>query len=194
MYKRQAHRGRLNLLVNVLGKIPSDLFSSFDEDLELEGANTGDVKYHLGFSSNFETKGGEVHVSLFNNPSHLEIVDPVVMGSVRARQDRIGDKERSEVVPVLLHGDASFSGQGVVMESLQMSQTRGFGVGGTIHIIVNNQIGFTTSNISDSRSTDYSSDVAKIIQAPVIHVNGDDPEMVLNASRIACKYLSLIHI
>ena len=183
-----AHRGRLNLLVNVLGKIPSDLFSSFDEDLELEGANTGDVKYHLGFSSNFETKGGEVHVSLFNNPSHLEIVDPVVMGSVRARQDRIGDKERSEVVPVLLHGDASFSGQGVVMESLQMSQTRGFGVGGTIHIIVNNQIGFTTSNVSDSRSTDYSSDVAKIIQAPVIHVNGDDPEMVLNASRIACKY------
>ena len=183
-----AHRGRLNLLVNVLGKLPSDLFSAFSEDFELEGASTGDVKYHLGFSSNFDTPGGEVHVSLFNNPSHLEIVDPVVIGSVRARQDRINDKERSKVIPVLLHGDAAFSGQGVVMESLQMSQTRGFNVGGTIHIIVNNQIGFTTSNINDSRSTDYSSDVAKIIQAPVIHVNGDDPEMVVNAAKIACKY------
>ena len=183
-----AHRGRLNLLVNVLGKLPSELFSAFNEDYQLDGANTGDVKYHLGFSSNFNTPGGEVHVSLFNNPSHLEIVDPVVLGSVRARQDRINDTERSKVVPVLLHGDASFSGQGVVMESLQMSQTRGFSVGGTIHIIVNNQIGFTTSNIDDSRSTDYSSDVAKIIQAPVIHVNGDDPEMVINASKIACKY------
>ena len=183
-----AHRGRLNLLVNVLGKLPSELFAAFDEDSTLAGASTGDVKYHLGFSSNFNTPGGEVHVSLFNNPSHLEIVDPVVIGSVRARQDRIKDKDRSKVIPVLLHGDASFSGQGVVMESLQMSQTRGFYVGGTIHIIVNNQIGFTTSNASDSRSTDYSSDVAKIIQAPVIHVNGDDPEMVVNAAKIACKY------
>ena len=183
-----AHRGRLNLLVNVLGKLPSDLFAAFDENSTLEGASTGDVKYHLGFSSNFNTKGGEVHVSLFNNPSHLEIVDPVVIGSVRARQDRIKDKDRSKVIPVLLHGDASFSGQGVVMESLQMSQTRGFYVGGTIHIIVNNQIGFTTSNINDSRSTDYSSDVAKMINAPVIHVNGDDPEMVVNASKIACEY------
>ena len=183
-----AHRGRLNLLVNVLGKLPSELFAAFDEDSTLEGASTGDVKYHLGFSSNFDTKGGEVHVSLFNNPSHLEIVDPVVIGSVRARQDRIKDKDRSKVIPVLLHGDASFSGQGVVMESLQMSQTRGFYVGGTIHIIVNNQIGFTTSNVSDSRSTEYSSDVAKMIQAPVIHVNGDDPEMVVNAAKIACKY------
>ena len=183
-----AHRGRLNLLVNVLGKLPSELFAAFDEDSTLEGANTGDVKYHLGFSSNLNTPGGEVHVSLFNNPSHLEIVDPVVIGSVRARQDRIKDKDRSKVIPVLLHGDASFSGQGVVMESLQMSQTRGFYVGGCIHIIVNNQIGFTTSNTNDSRSTDYSSDVAKIIQAPVIHVNGDDPEMVVNAAKIACKY------
>ena len=183
-----AHRGRLNLLVNVLGKLPSELFSAFDEDYEITGSNTGDVKYHLGFSSNLETKGGEVHVSLNNNPSHLEIVDPVVLGSVRARQDRLNDAERQKVVPVLLHGDASFSGQGVVMESLQMSQTRGFNVGGTIHIIVNNQIGFTTSNKKDSRSTDYSTDVAKIIQAPVIHVNGDDPEMVVKAAIIACKY------
>jgi 2-oxoglutarate dehydrogenase E1 component len=183
-----AHRGRLNLLVNVLGKLPADLFSAFDESGELAGANTGDVKYHLGFSSNISTPGGEVHVSLNNNPSHLEIVDPVVLGSVRARQDRLGDKDRKKVVPVLLHGDASFSGQGVVMESLQMSQTRGFNVGGAIHIIVNNQIGFTTSNKSDARSTDYSTDVAKMIQAPVIHVNGDDPEMVIKAVKIACKY------
>ena len=183
-----AHRGRLNLLVNVLGKFPADLFSAFDESGELEGANTGDVKYHLGFSSNINTPGGEVHVSLNNNPSHLEIVDPVVLGSVRARQDRLDDNDRKKVVPVLLHGDASFSGQGVVMESLQMSQTRGFNVGGAIHIIVNNQIGFTTSNKNDARSTDYSTDVAKMIQAPVIHVNGDDPEMVIKAVKIACKY------
>ena len=183
-----AHRGRLNLLVNVLGKLPEELFSAFDEKGTIEGANTGDVKYHLGFSSNINTKGGEVHVSLNNNPSHLEIVDPVVLGSVRARQDRLGDKKRKKVVPVLLHGDAAFSGQGVVMESLQMSQTRGFYVGGTIHIVVNNQIGFTTSNKNDARSTDYSTDVAKMIQAPVIHVNGDDPEMVVNAVKIATKY------
>jgi 2-oxoglutarate dehydrogenase E1 component len=172
----------------VLGKLPSELFAAFNEDYEITGANTGDVKYHLGFSSNLQTKGGEVHVSLNSNPSHLEIVDPVVLGSVRARQDRLNDKERSKVIPVLLHGDASFSGQGVVMESLQMSQTRGFNVGGTIHIIVNNQIGFTTSNKNDSRSTDYSTDVAKIIQAPVIHVNGDDPEMVIKAVIVATKY------
>ncbi|MDA9044694.1 2-oxoglutarate dehydrogenase E1 component [Gammaproteobacteria bacterium] len=183
-----AHRGRLNLLVNVLGKLPSELFAAFSEDYEIIGANTGDVKYHLGFSSNLITKGGEVHVSLNSNPSHLEIVDPVVLGSVRARQDRLDDKERKKVIPVLLHGDASFSGQGVVMESLQMSQTRGFNVGGTIHIIVNNQIGFTTSSKKDSRSTDYSTDVAKIIQAPVIHVNGDDPEMVVKAVKVAVEY------
>ena len=188
-----AHRGRLNLLVNVLGKFPADLFSAFDESGELEGANTGDVKYHLGFSSNINTSGGEVHVSLNNNPSHLEIVDPVVLGSVRARQDRLDDNDRKKVVPVLLHGDASFSGQGVVMESLQMSQTRGFNVGGAIHIIVNNQIGFTTSNKNDARSTDYSTDVAKMIQAPVIHVNGDDPEMVIKAVKIACKYREKFH-
>ena len=188
-----AHRGRLNLLVNVLGKFPADLFSAFDESGELEGANTGDFKYHLGFSSNINTPGGEVHVSLNNNPSHLEIVDPVVLGSVRARQDRLDDNDRKKVVPVLLHGDASFSGQGVVMESLQMSQTRGFNVGGAIHIIVNNQIGFTTSNKNDARSTDYSTDVAKMIQAPVIHVNGDDPEMVIKAVKIACKYREKFH-
>ncbi len=183
-----AHRGRLNLLVNVLGKSPKDLFSAFEEDFELEGAHTGDVKYHLGFSSNILTPNGEVHVSLTNNPSHLEIVDPVVVGSVRGRQDRLKDTEQKLVVPILIHGDASFSGQGVVMETLQMSQTRGYGVGGTIHVIVNNQIGFTTSNEEDARSTQYATDVAKMIEAPILHVNGDDPEMVVFAAKLACEY------
>jgi len=158
-----AHRGRLNLLVNVLGKSPKELFMEFEEDYELEGASTGDVKYHLGFSSNILTPNGEVHVSLNNNPSHLEIVNPVIEGSVRARQERLKDEQKDLVIPILIHGDASFSGQGVVMETLQMSQTRGYGVGGSIHIIVNNQIGFTTSNEMDARSTPYSTDVAKMI-------------------------------
>jgi len=183
-----AHRGRLNLLVNVLGKSPKELFSEFEEDYELEGASTGDVKYHLGSSTNILTPNGEVHVSLANNPSHLEIVDPVVLGSVRGRQDRIKDDNKELVIPILIHGDASFSGQGVVMETLQMSQTRGYGVGGTIHVIVNNQIGFTTSNEEDSRSTQYATDVAKMIEAPVLHVNGDDPEMVVFAAKLACEY------
>ena len=160
-----AHRGRLNLLVNVLGKSPKELFSEFEENFELENSS-GDVKYHLGFSSNILTPNGEVHVSLANNPSHLEIVDPVVLGSVRGRQDRLNDKNKELVVPILIHGDASFSGQGVVMETLQMSQTRGYGVGGTIHVIVNNQIGFTTSNEEDSRSTQYATDVAKMVRHP----------------------------
>jgi len=183
-----AHRGRLNLLVNVLGKSPKELFSEFEENFELEGANTGDVKYHSGFSTNILTPNGEVHVSLANNPSHLEIVDPVVMGSVRGRQDRLQDVEKKLVVPIVIHGDAAFSGQGVVMETLQMSQTRGYGVGGTIHVIVNNQIGFTTSNEEDSRSTQYATDVAKMIEAPILHVNGDDPEMVVFAAKLACEY------
>ena len=129
-----------------------------------------------------------MHVSLANNPSHLEIVDPVVLGSVRGRQDRLNDKNKELVVPILIHGDASFSGQGVVMETLQMSQTRGYGVGGTIHVIVNNQIGFTTSNEEDSRSTQYATDVAKMVEAPILHVNGDDPEMVVFAAKLACEY------
>ncbi|MDA9917393.1 2-oxoglutarate dehydrogenase E1 component [Gammaproteobacteria bacterium] len=183
-----AHRGRLNLLVNVLGKSPKELFAAFEEDFELEGASTGDVKYHLGFSSNILTPNGEVHVSLGNNPSHLEIVNPVVVGSVRARQDRLNDSDQNLVVPILIHGDAAFSGQGVVMETLQMSQTRGYGVGGSIHVIVNNQIGFTTSSEEDSRSGPYATDVAKIIEAPILHVNGDDPEMVVFAAKLACEY------
>ena len=183
-----SHRGRLNLLVNVLGKSPKELFSEFEEDYELEGASTGDVKYHLGFSSNILTPNGEVHVSLNNNPSHLEIVNPVIEGSVRARQERLKDNEKNRVIPILIHGDAAFSGQGVVMETLQMSQTRGYGVGGTIHVIVNNQIGFTTSDARDARSTLYSTDVAKMIECPILHVNGDDPEMVVFAAKLACEY------
>jgi len=183
-----AHRGRLNLLVNVLGKSPKELFAEFEENFELEGASSGDVKYHLGFSSNILTPNGEVHVSLANNPSHLEIVDPVVLGSVRGRQDRLNDIKKELVIPILIHGDASFCGQGVVMETLQMSQTRGYGVGGTIHVIVNNQIGFTTSNEEDSRSTQYATDVAKMVEAPILHVNGDDPEMVVFAAKLACEY------
>ena len=183
-----SHRGRLNLLVNVLGKSPKELFSEFEEDYELEGASSGDVKYHLGFSSNILTPNGEVHVSLNNNPSHLEIVNPVIEGSVRARQERLKDTEKNLVIPVLIHGDAAFSGQGVVMETLQMSQTSGYGVGGTIHVIVNNQIGFTTSDARDARSTLYSTDVAKMIECPILHVNGDDPEMVVFAAKLACEY------
>ena len=183
-----AHRGRLNLLVNVLGKVSKELFEAFEEDFDLKGLSTGDVKYHLGYSSNIRTDHGDVHVSLTNNPSHLEIVNPVVVGSVRARQDRLGDTFRNRVVPILIHGDAAFSGQGVVMETLQMSQTRAYGVGGTIHVVVNNQIGFTTSHIRDARSTRYSTDISKFIEAPIIHVNADDPEAVVYVSELACEY------
>ena len=183
-----AHRGRLNLLVNVLGKVSKELFEAFEEDFDLKGSSTGDVKYHLGYSSNIRTDYGDVHVSLTNNPSHLEIVNPVVVGSVRARQDRLGDTFKNRVVPILIHGDAAFSGQGVVMETLQMSQTRAYGVGGTIHVVVNNQIGFTTSHIRDARSTRYSTDISKFIEAPIIHVNADDPEAVVYVSELACEY------
>ncbi len=183
-----AHRGRLNLLVNVLGKTPGELLAAFEEDYKLKKASTGDVKYHLGYSSNILTPAGEVHVSLSSNPSHLEIVNPVVEGSVRARQDRLKDSERNLVVPILLHGDASFAGQGVVMETLQMSQTRGYGVGGTIHVLVNNQIGFTTSYPNDARSTHYATDVAKMVEAPILHVNSDNPELVVFAAKLAAEY------
>ena len=183
-----AHRGRLNLLVNVLGKVSKELFAAFEEDFDLKGTSTGDVKYHLGYSSNIRTDHGDVHVSLTNNPSHLEIVNPVVIGSVRARQDRLGDTFKNRVVPILIHGDAAFSGQGVVMETFQMSQTRAYGVGGSIHVVVNNQIGFTTSHTRDARSTRYSTDVSKFIEAPIIHVNADDPEAVVYVAELACEY------
>ena len=182
-----AHRGRLNVLVNILGKDPSELFDEFEGVMPTTD-QMGDVKYHQGFSSNVMTPGGEMHLALMFNPSHLEIVGPVVTGSVRARQDRRRDYSGDLVVPVIIHGDAAFAGQGVVMESFQMSQTRGYHVGGTVHVIVNNQIGFTTHRRDDARSTEYCSEVAKMVRAPILHVNGDDPEACLFAMRLAVDY------
>ncbi|MBV8033554.1 2-oxoglutarate dehydrogenase E1 component [Roseateles sp.] len=182
-----AHRGRLNVLVNTLGKMPADLFAEF-EHKAAEDLPAGDVKYHQGFSSDVSTQGGPVHLSLAFNPSHLEIVNPVVEGSVRARQDRRGDKDGAQVLPVLVHGDAAFGGQGVVQETLAMAQTRGYRTGGTVHIVINNQIGFTTSDPRDLRSTWYCSDVVKMIEAPVLHVNGDDPEAVVWAMELCMDY------
>ena len=182
-----AHRGRLNVLVNIMGKTPVELFSEFEGTKHITEL-TGDVKYHLGFSSNMSTPGGPVHLALAFNPSHLEIVGPVVEGSVRSRQFRRGDSEGVEVIPVQIHGDAAFSGQGVVMETLQMSQSRGYSTKGTVHIIINNQIGFTTSNQDDSRSTHYCTDIAKMVDAPIFHVNGDDPEAVIRVTRLAFDY------
>ncbi|NCT81567.1 MAG: 2-oxoglutarate dehydrogenase E1 component [Comamonadaceae bacterium] len=182
-----AHRGRLNVLVNTLGKMPKDLFAEF-EHKAAEDLPAGDVKYHQGFSSDVSTSGGPVHLSLAFNPSHLEIVNPVVEGSVRARQDRRGDKAGAQVLPVLVHGDAAFGGQGVVQETLAMAQTRGYRTGGTVHIVINNQIGFTTSDPRDLRSTWYCSDVVKMIEAPVLHVNGDDPEAVVWAMQLCMDY------
>ena len=184
-----AHRGRINVLVNVLGKSPEELFEEFEGNYDIdELKGSGDVKYHKGFSADMKTPGGNVHLALAFNPSHLEIVNPVVEGSVRARQQRRGDTDRNEVLPILVHGDAAFSGQGVVTETFQMSQTNGFRTGGTVHIVVNNQIGFTTSRPADARSTDYCSDVAKMIEAPVFHVNGDHPEAALFVTRLALEY------
>ena len=182
-----AHRGRLNVLVNTLGKMPKDLFAEFDHTAP-ENLPSGDVKYHQGFSSDVTTDGGPVHLSLSFNPSHLEIVNPVVEGSVKARLDRRGDKEGDTVLPVLVHGDAAFAGQGVVMETLALAQTRGYYTGGTVHIVINNQIGFTTSDPRDTRSTLYCTDVVKMIEAPVLHVNGDDPEAVVLCTQLALDY------
>jgi 2-oxoglutarate dehydrogenase E1 component len=182
-----AHRGRLNVLVNILGKSPSQLFEEF-EGKHADDLPAGDVKYHQGFSSDVTTPGGPMHLSLAFNPSHLEIVNPVVEGSVKARQERRGDKEGKQVLPVLVHGDAAFAGQGVVMETLNLVHTRGYGTGGTVHIVINNQIGFTTSDPRDSRSTLYCSDVVKMIEAPVFHVNGDDPEAVIFVTQLALDF------
>ena len=184
-----AHRGRLNVLVNIFGKNPNVLFSEFAGTSPLStGASSGDVKYHMGFSSDVETPGGTVHITLAFNPSHLEIINPVVEGSVKARQDRVGKNGINKIVPVLIHGDAAFSGQGIIMETLNMSQTRAFYTGGTVHIVINNQIGFTTSNPLDARSTLYCTDVARMIQAPVFHVNSDNPEAVLFVTQLALDF------
>jgi 2-oxoglutarate dehydrogenase E1 component len=182
-----AHRGRLNVLVNTLGKMPGDLFAEF-EGRHADDLPAGDVKYHQGFSSDVSTPGGPLHLSLAFNPSHLEIVNPVVEGSCKARMERRGDRTGGEVLPVLVHGDAAFAGQGVVMETLNLAQTRGYGTFGTVHIVINNQIGFTTSDPRDKGSTTYCTDVVKMIEAPVLHVNGDDPDAVVYATQIALDY------
>jgi len=182
-----AHRGRLNVLVNTLGKMPKDLFAEFDHTAP-EELPAGDVKYHQGFSSDIATPGGPVHLSLAFNPSHLEIVNPVVEGSVRARMDRRGDKIGAQVLPVLVHGDSAFGGQGVNQETLMLSETRGYSTGGTVHLIINNQIGFTTSDPRDLRSTLYCTDIVKMVEAPVLHVNGDDPEAVVLATQLALEF------
>lgn len=183
-----AHRGRLNVLANLLGKSLADIFAEFEGVQYVDAdARSGDVKYHLGFSSDVTTPGGTVHLSLTFNPSHLEIITPVVLGGVRARQRRRGDDFRRQVLSVLVHGDAAFAGQGVVAESLNLSKLSGFRTGGTIHVVVNNQIGFTT-NPFDARSTLYCTDIAKMVQAPILHVNGDDPEAVVLVAQIAMDY------
>jgi len=182
-----AHRGRLNMLVNILGKQPGMLFAEF-EGKKKSDLITGDVKYHMGYSSDVATPGGPVHLTLAFNPSHLEIVNPVVAGSVYARQLRRGDKGKGEVIPVLIHGDAAVAGQGVNQEMLNFSQTRGYGTGGTVHIIVNNQIGFTTSDPRDLRSSIYCTDIFKMVDAPIFHVNGDDPEAVAFVTQLAIEF------
>jgi 2-oxoglutarate dehydrogenase E1 component len=189
-----AHRGRLNVLVNLLGKSPNDLFSEFEGQYDLAKLRgSGDVKYHKGFSADLKTPSGNVHVALAFNPSHLEVVNSVVEGSVRARQERRGDASGCKVLPVLIHGDAAFAGQGIIMETLQLSQARGFFTGGTMHVIINNQVGFTTSEPKDARSTLYCSDVAKMVEAPIFHVNADDPEAVCFVARLALDYRLKFH-
>jgi len=182
-----AHRGRLNVLVNTMGKMPKDLFAEFDHTAP-EDLPSGDVKYHQGFSSDLSTPGGPVHLSLAFNPSHRDIVYPVVEVSVRARMDRRGDTKGAQVLPVLVHGDSAFGGQGVNQETLALAQTRGYTTGGTVHIIINNQIGFTTSDPRDMRSSVYCTDIVKMVEAPVLHVNGDDPEAVVLATQMALEY------
>ncbi|MFT5505012.1 MAG: 2-oxoglutarate dehydrogenase E1 component [Gammaproteobacteria bacterium] len=183
-----AHRGRLNVLTNIFGKMPADLFDEFEGNVDVDERFNYDVKYHQGFSSDIYTDSGPMHLALAFNPSHLEIVDPVVEGSVRARQHRLKGRKTKDVLPVLIHGDAAFAGQGVVMETFSMCKTRGYKTGGTIHIIVNNQIGFTTSNPRDVRSTLYCTEIARMVSAPIFHVNGDDPEACVYIAELAIKF------
>ncbi len=182
-----AHRGRMNVLVNVLGKEPEKIYAGF-EGKGIDESSSGDVKYHLGFSANVNTAYGQIHLALAFNPSHLEIISPVVQGSVRSRQRRRKDIDRKFVMPIQIHGDAAFAGQGVVMETFATSQARWFWVGGSIHIVINNQVGFTISDPRDSRSGLYCTDIAKMVQAPILHVNGNDPEAVFFAAELAADY------
>jgi 2-oxoglutarate dehydrogenase E1 component len=188
-----AHRGRLNVLINIVGKTAAELFQEFEGKAGKTSNGSGDVKYHQGFSSDLQVENNLVHVTLAFNPSHLEIVNPVVEGSVRARQQRSGDSEGDRVVPILIHGDAAFAGQGVVMETINMSQSHGFSTKGTVHVVVNNQIGFTTSYQKDARSTLYCTDIAKMVNAPIFHVNGDDPEAVIQVTQLAFDYRMNFH-
>ena len=189
-----AHRGRLNVLTNILGKPPQDIFDEFEGRTVPDGkGRAGDVKYHLGFATDIDTPGGAMHLALAFNPSHLEIVSPAIEGAVRARQRRRKDRTGDLVLPLLIHGDAAFAGQGVVMETLNLSQTRSFSTGGTVHLVINNQIGFTVSNPLDTRSTLYCTDVAKMVQAPIFHVNGDDPEAVVFVTRMALDFRNEFH-
>lgn len=190
-----AHRGRLNVLLNTMGQAPYELFQEF-EGTKNYGLTTGDVKYHNGYSGNMKTPSGYLHLSLMCNPSHLEFVNTVVMGSVRARQERESPQSsayQDYAVPVMIHGDAAFIGQGIIQESLNMSNTRAYSVGGSIHIIVNNQVGFTTSDPRDSRSSTYCSDAAKTLDVPILHVNGDDAEAAVKAVQIAIDYRMKFH-
>lgn len=189
LFLGMAHRGRLNVLSNIIGKAYEKIFSEFEEDIDPDSPQgTGDVKYHLGASGKYDTGNGkEIKVSVASNPSHLEWVNPVVEGIVRAKQTRLEDKKFEKVIPFLLHGDAAFAGQGVVAETLNFSQLKGYRTGGTVHLIVNNQIGFTTAP-EDARSSPYATDVAKMVQAPIFHVNGDDPEASLWVAQLAFEY------
>ncbi len=187
-----AHRGRLGVLVNTFGKLPADLFAEFEGKYDTT-LSAGDVKYHKGFSSDITTPGGPMHITLAFNPSHLEIVNPVVVGSVRARQHRRGDTTGKQVLGILMHGDAAVAGQGVVQETLALSQTRHYGTGGTMHIVINNQIGFTTSDPRDVRSSLYCTDIAKMAEVPIFHVNADDPEACLLVTEIAFDYRNIFH-
>ena len=183
-----AHRGRLNVLANIIGQSPCEIFRIFADNEPEQWIGRGDVKYHLGHSGTWQTTAGrEMHLSLCFNPSHLEFANPVVLGRVRARQDRLGDRDRRQVLGVLIHGDAAFAGEGIVQETLNLSRLSGYATGGTLHIIVNNQIGFTTSP-EEGRSTDYATDVARMLQVPIFHVNGEDPEAVAQVVRLALEF------
>ncbi|MDO9155835.1 MAG: thiamine pyrophosphate-dependent enzyme, partial [Sediminibacterium sp.] len=189
-----AHRGRLNVLANIMGKTYEQIFSEFEGTATIDQTmGSGDVKYHMGYGSEVKTIDDKtIHLKLMPNPSHLEAVDPVVVGFARAKADLISESHFENILPILIHGDSSVAGQGIVYEVLQMSKLRGYYTGGTIHFVINNQIGFTT-DFDDARSADYSTSVAAMVQAPVLHVNGDDAEAVVKCAEIATRYRDQFH-